>query len=121
MAQGAIQGQCEVCANTEATYSASGLAGAIVVADLKRDSHLDVIVSSQWDSSVFVWVNNGDGTLAQSHEYVTNNIPNSLLVGDINNDLHPDVVVAGTPERSAFCFTLPATVRPYYQPLTSRP
>ena len=65
----------------------------IVVADLRGNGHLDLVVAD-YESGVSVFLNNGDGTFQKAANYSTGYAGVALAVGDINGDGIPDVVVA---------------------------
>ena len=89
-------------------YAVDGYVQSVAVADMNRDGKLDLVVSSGVgtpmvpDSSVSVFLGNGDGTFQSPITYsvvLPSNISTigaaagSLIVSDFNNDDVPDVAV----------------------------
>jgi predicted nucleotidyltransferase len=68
----------------------------IAVADLNKDSHLDIIVCNYWDNTIGIFLGFGNGTFSDQTTYPTgqNSGPKAIAIGDFNNDTRLDIVVA---------------------------
>ena len=84
-------------------YDSGGLgASALAVADVNRDSNLDLVVANSCsdsmcnnDATVSVLLGNGGGTFQAPVGYDSAGVsPDSVVVADVNGDGKPDVVVA---------------------------
>ena len=80
------------------TYS-TGIQSApcsIAVADLNRDSYLDVVVTNRGTNNVLVFLGKGDGSLSQCQSYPMgyNARPQSVIIADMNNDHMLDIIIA---------------------------
>lgn len=64
----------------------------VVVADVNRDSKLDLVIANEFVASVLL--GNGDGTFQAAVTYGIEGSANSLAVGDVNADGNPDLIVA---------------------------
>ncbi len=84
--------------SNQTTYSISRGAGPIdvVVGDLNNDDRLDIVVALQGDSSIIVFLGNGDGTFSLQLPYSIGGQfqPYGCALGDVNNDNRLDVVVS---------------------------
>ena len=90
------------------SYYEPGYSQGIVIADLNRDGHPDVVLVDEGgltgDGSVYVLLGNGDGTLQAPSSYSSGgNAAWSIAVGDVNGDGYPDVVVTNLCESSPNC------------------
>jgi uncharacterized membrane protein len=68
----------------------------IAVADLNKDSHLDIIVCNYWNDTIGIFLGFGNGTFSVQTTYSTgqNSGPEAIAIGDLNNDSQLDIVVA---------------------------
>jgi hypothetical protein len=68
----------------------------IAVADLNKDSHLDIIVCNFWNDTIGIFLGFGNGTFSDQATYPTgiNSRPNAIAIDDFNNDSRLDIVVA---------------------------
>lgn len=79
-------------------YPAGPPAGAgardVWVADLDGDTDNDLAVSNEGSDSVYVLLNNGDGTFATATHYATGDFPQGVMASDLDGDGYKDLVVA---------------------------
>src|SRR5690606_17739091 len=75
---------------TLTAYNLPSWAMEVAVSDLNGDGHADVAVSAD-GTSISVYTNNGDGTLAPPVDYPVNG-SRGMNIGDLNGDGHPDMV-----------------------------
>ncbi|CAF3084775.1 unnamed protein product [Rotaria sp. Silwood2] len=68
----------------------------IVVADLDKDNHLDLIISNSGTNNVAIFLGHGNGSFSFSYLYSTgvDSHPVTVAVGDLNGDDRLDIVVA---------------------------
>jgi len=93
------------------SYSSGGVvASSVVIADLNKDGHADLVVANQClDSScasggVSVLLGNGDGTFQAAQSYPSGGLTAvSVAVGDFNHDHKMDLVVANQCQSSGNC------------------
>jgi hypothetical protein len=67
---------------------------SLAVADLDADAHLDLVMTSAYDSTVIVFLGQGDGTFRSRTSFPTGRWPVSVAVADLDRDGKPDLVVA---------------------------
>ena len=67
----------------------------LTVADLNHDGKDDLIVSGANDSTVSVFLSNGDGTFRHSTTFLGSRLAAGAAVLDLNGDGIPDIVTAG--------------------------
>lgn len=67
---------------------------AIATGDFNNDGHLDFVTANYEDSTISVYLNNGNGTFAAPTTYSVGSGPTSIAVGDFNDDGLPDIAVA---------------------------
>jgi hypothetical protein len=85
---------------TPMSYStAPWWAASLVVADVNRDGHPDIVVANGCDGctqgEVSVLLGNGDGTFQMAESYESGGYEaTSLAVADVNGDGSPDIIVA---------------------------
>jgi hypothetical protein len=84
--------------SSQTTYSTGNDSSPqyIALADLNKDSHLDIIVCNSWDSTVGIFLGLGNGTFLGQTTYPTgvDSQPAAIAIGDFNNDTQLDIVVA---------------------------
>ncbi len=72
--------------------AAGGLHGQrLVLADLNADSKLDLIVATDQENAVAVFLGRGDGSLAPFVQYPQGQFTSAFAVGDFNGDGVPDM------------------------------
>jgi hypothetical protein len=79
-------------------YPAKG-AGDVALGDLNGDGKLDVVALNGPVTAMWVFFNNGDGTLRKRIAYRTGVEPEAVEVGDLNADGKPDVVTTSLADR----------------------
>jgi hypothetical protein len=83
-----------------AHYSAGRTPYGVAVGDLNGDGHPDIVVANDNSSNVsdvntlYVLLNNGDGTFHQAGMYQTGLESINVSIADLNGDHKPDLVVA---------------------------
>ncbi|HEX7653648.1 MAG TPA: VCBS repeat-containing protein, partial [Verrucomicrobiae bacterium] len=104
-------------------YTASSLPGFIQVADMNHDGYLDVVVANLNDSSVSVFLNNGDGTLQAARTTPVGMVPTDMAVTDYNKDGNPDIILTGyrlaNGPLDGYVVTLPGSGNGYFGTATS--
>jgi hypothetical protein len=69
---------------------------AIAVADFNGDGKLDVAVTDQASTVVYILLGNGDGTFGTPTAITVGNAPDAIVAGDFNNDGKLDLAVANS-------------------------
>ncbi|MGB2671811.1 MAG: FG-GAP-like repeat-containing protein [Candidatus Acidiferrum sp.] len=79
---------------------------AIATGDLNLDSHPDIAVLNQSDSTLSVFLGNGDGTFnaATNSPLATGQTPTALAIADFNGDGNPDIAVTDPQTNSVSVF-----------------
>ena len=75
-------------------YAAGTNAYAVAVGDFNKDLKADLVVPNFGQSSVSVFLGNGDGSFQTAVSYATDQNPAIVLVGDWNGDGKSDLLVA---------------------------
>jgi len=70
-----------------ATYS-------LAIGDVDADANLDLVMSSAYDSTISVFLGNGDGTFLPRTSFATGRYPVSVAIADLDGDGKPDLAVA---------------------------
>jgi hypothetical protein len=79
-------------------YEAKG-ASDLALGDLNGDDKLDVVVVNEPVNTMWVFLNNGDGTLKKRIAYRTGLEPRAVAIGDLNADDKADVVTTSLADR----------------------
>lgn len=67
---------------------------AVVLADLDRDGHLDLVEGNDFGFSNGVWINDGRGNFASAFAFGADDRTRDVAVGDVTGDGFPDIVTA---------------------------
>jgi hypothetical protein len=67
---------------------------SIATADFNADGIADLAVTNQSDSTVSIFLGNGDGTFSVKTDFPTGSSPSAVVTGDFNSDGRPDLAVA---------------------------
>ncbi len=90
-----------VTAPGQLNFIGSGRPHSVVAADLNHDGHPDLIVSNEnypiSQTTVSVFLNNGDGTFGAAVPYLDGNDAVSVAVADVDLDGNPDILVSEAP------------------------
>jgi VCBS repeat protein len=72
--------------------------GSVVLADVNRDGHLDILVANTESENLSVLLGDGKGhfVAAAGSPFACGKEPNDIAVGDFNGDGNLDVVIANT-------------------------
>ncbi len=73
-----------------------GGATSLAAADLNGDGYLDLIVTGEYMTQVYVLLGNGDGTFGTPASFGSVNQPISVAVADFDGDGRPDLALADT-------------------------
>jgi hypothetical protein len=76
--------------------------GEIVLADLNRDGHLDLLTKHLLSRIVEVRLGDGKGFSIARHSVVFDYQPGAIAVGDVNGDRVPDLIVARKDDRREY-------------------
>jgi hypothetical protein len=68
--------------------------GSIEAADLNHDSYIDLVVTSETDSTVTILLGNGKGSFQKKGIAFAGPIPNDIAISDLNRDGNSDLVIA---------------------------
>jgi len=88
-------------------YDAGSYPFAVVAANFRNGSALDLAVTDLDSGNIDILYGNGHGTFSQGPLIPTNSRPTGLAVGDINNDGKLDLVVGGTSPSQLTIMTQP--------------
>jgi hypothetical protein len=93
---GVLSGNGDGTFQTAVVYDSGGLAAvSIAVADVNRDSRLDVVVANFFSNRLGVLLGNGDGTFQAAVTYGSGGVrPTSVVVADVNGDGRADLLAA---------------------------
>ena len=75
-----------------ADYATGSASDAVVVGDFNRDGKLDIAVANSGNSTVGVFLGNGDGTFQAQVDYPAPGFLNGMAAGDFNADGKLDLV-----------------------------
>lgn len=64
---------------------------SVAVADFDGDSHLDVVLTEDFEDVMRAYRGNGDGTLQAPRAFLPEAVPIRVIHGDWNGDNHPDL------------------------------
>ena len=69
---------------------------SVVIADLNKDSHQDIVVANYLEDNIMIFFGHGDGTFSGGRFWSTGELsrPCSVVVNDMNNDTQLDIIVA---------------------------
>src|SRR5713226_2493130 len=73
---------------------------AIIAADLRSNSHLDLVTANQGANTVTVLLGNNDGTFAAGTDIAVGQQPVALVAADFNGDGHPDLAVVNQGDKT---------------------
>ncbi|MDX8412802.1 MAG: FG-GAP-like repeat-containing protein, partial [Mariprofundales bacterium] len=84
--------------NTAVSYSTGVLARAVASGDFNGDGKPDMVVANQVSHTIFVYLNNGDGSFGSAVSYLSAaagvvSSPMSVTTADLNADNYTDVIV----------------------------
>lgn len=65
-----------------------------LIADVNTDGHMDLLIASENNGSLDVWLGKGDTTLAHDKTYLVGDNPSSIAAADFNEDGRIDLVIA---------------------------
>src|SRR6516165_9509930 len=96
-----LEGRIVPSFSSPRTYTAGITPADIVTASLRNNGILDLIAANYNDgstsnSTVSVYLGNGNGTFRAQHTYNVGANPAGIAVGDINNDGKLDLLVANS-------------------------
>jgi hypothetical protein len=74
-------------------YYAGDTPYSLVIADLNRDSHPDLILTNRTSETVSVLLNRGNGTFRERMEYETGHQTYSVVAIDLQGDSYADLAV----------------------------
>ncbi len=66
----------------------------VAIADVNRDGHPDIVVTSNGSNTVSVLLGKGNGTFAAAVNYPVGGGPSSVAIADVNGDGKPDLAVS---------------------------
>ncbi|MCK5560677.1 MAG: VCBS repeat-containing protein, partial [Thermoplasmata archaeon] len=77
---------------------------SVLAKDLDKDNDIELVVSIEFNFTIGVIFNNGDGTfdIPNRHLYEIGGNPYSLVAKDINNDTWPDLIASTTYQHAIF-------------------
>ena len=67
---------------------------AVILADLDRDGHLDLVEGNDFGYPNIVWMNDGRGNFASQFAFGPEDRTRDVAAGDVTGDGFPDIVVA---------------------------
>jgi len=91
---------------TLGTSTNSGGVPSLAVADFNRDGKVDVVLGNYYNSSVSLYLGNGDGTFGSASSTGTGIYPTAIATGDWNGDGIPDLAVANSESNTLTILTL---------------
>jgi FG-GAP-like repeat len=94
---------------------------SVELADFNRDDHTDLVVANSTDSSLSIFLNDGQGnfTEAKGSPFFVNRYPNDIAITDFNNDGNLDLCIANTEARLLSLFS--GNGRGQFQQVTNSP
>ncbi|HLX11220.1 MAG TPA: FG-GAP-like repeat-containing protein, partial [Bacteroidota bacterium] len=66
---------------------------SVAAADFNGDGWVDLAEVNYVSNSVWIFLNNKDGTFTKTASYSTLSEPGSIAIADVNNDGHPDLLI----------------------------
>jgi hypothetical protein len=66
----------------------------IAIADFNLDGRLDIASANYWDTTLSVFLGNGDGTFASPTAVTVGKLPAGITAADLNRDGVPDLAFA---------------------------
>ncbi len=81
--------------NAPVTYTAGPLPAGLAAYDVNHDNVLDLVVTDNQNSSVYVLTGNSNGTFNAAAPYAVAGTGNSVTIADVDGDGNPDLAVAG--------------------------
>jgi hypothetical protein len=76
------------------SFAAGTTPSDIAMADLNGDGRPDFVTANSGSNNVSYFMNNGDGTVADSVNYAVGNGPSSVVITDLDGDGNADLIVS---------------------------
>lgn len=86
------------------SYHVGNSPSFVGTADLNQDGYLDLVVANTEDQSLFIFINNKDGSFQAPLKLTTGRQPRSILFGDFNEDGKIDLAVPNYDEDNLYVY-----------------